>query len=160
VLCVNCGHENPKGSNYCENCWVQLPKLELFQVFQPNIISDRLRKIEGAVQKLQAGEMSVPDFSDFVRSTYESLVQKSLEIQELVDSSCYYEISPEEVEIGYEGMYNYEAGLQEMYQYAEDQDSIHLVQGMEMMIKGNECINEAMRINRENRDNDGVVGTL
>lgn len=160
MICLKCGYENPVGSNYCDQCSCPLPRMEIFQVLEPTIVSGRLRKIQGYVESIQKGEISLEDFADFIKTTYETLVQKSIEIQEFVDSTCYRDISPEEVEIGYEGMGSYEEGLREMYSYIEDLDLNHLVHGIELITHGNNCINEAMRINRENRDNEGVIGTL
>ena len=157
---MKCGYENPVGSNYCEQCSSPLPRMEIFQVLQPTVVTGRLRKIQNYIESVQREDISLEEFSEFIRTTYDILVQKSVEIQEFVDSTCYRDISPEEVEIGYEGMCSYEEGLQEMYLFIEDLDPIHLTVGMEMVVQGNNSINEAMRINRENRDNDGVVGTL
>lgn len=160
MLCVQCGYENPVGSNYCEQCYALMPRMDLFQVLEPTIVSDRLRKIQNAVNKVEKNEMSIEDFAEFIVSTYETLIQKAVEIQELVETSNYFDISPEEVEVGYKGMGFYEQGLLEIYHYVEDYDPVHLSQGLEMVTQGNNSINEAMRINRENREKDGVFGTL
>jgi hypothetical protein len=160
AICVKCGNQNPPGSNYCEACATPMPKVEYFQYFEPTIVRDRLDKIQAQIDNVQKEEITIQEFADFISVTYQELQQKGQEIQELVDSSDYCEISPEEVDIGYQGMQQYESGLQEMYVYVEDMDPCHLTQGMELMVDGNAKINNAMRINRENREIDGVVGTL
>jgi hypothetical protein len=160
AICVKCGFQNPPGSNYCEACATPMPKVEYFQYFEPAVVRDRLDKIQVQIDKVQKDEITVQEFADFISYTYQELQDKGREIQELVDTSDYYEISPEEVDVGYQGMQSYEHGLQEMYLYVEDMDPCHLTSGMELMTEGNTKINEAMRINRENREIDGVVGTL
>ena len=160
MICVSCGHDNPTGTNYCERCLVPLPKLDMFQVFEPKLVTDRLLRVQGAVQRVQSGELLVADFAAFISENYETLVQKGLEIQDFINENSYFDDASDEVEVGYEGMRSWEEGLQEIYLYSEDYDLQHLTAGMEQLIHGNNCINEAMRVNRESREQDGVIGTL
>ncbi|MDQ7823570.1 MAG: zinc ribbon domain-containing protein [Candidatus Eremiobacteraeota bacterium] len=160
MICIKCGYENAVGSNYCDQCFSPLPRLELFQVFEPTIVTGRVKKIQTHCEMIQKTEITPEEFSEFVTVTYEELTRISGEIQEIVDSAGYRDISPDEVEIGYEGMTLYEQGLQEIYLYVEDMNPEHFSAGMEMINQGNLKINEAMKINRDNRERDGVQGTL
>jgi len=160
VICVSCGYQNPVGSNYCEACLIPLPKVSMFQGFEPTLVTERLLRVQSAVGRVQSGELTMEEYAVFIGENYETLVQKGLDIQEFVDENNYFDDSPEEVEKGYEGMKAWEEGLQVLYLYTEDGDPGHLTSGMELIVHGNNCINEAMTFNRENREQDGVIGTL
>ena len=54
----------------------------------------------------------------------------------------------------------WEGGLTEIYLYVEDDDISHIDNGFSMIQKGNELINRAMFLNREQRNTEGIVGTL
>lgn len=151
MLCVKCGQNNSPGMHHCQSCHALLPKIDFASEVTMQKIFDRVDKIKDACEKVSSGGMSVGDFFQFIQTTFANLTQKAQEISEIVNGDSYASISPEEVELGFAGMELYEQGLLELMAYAEDQDSAHLQNGLEILTQGNDSINEAMRINRENR---------
>lgn len=151
MLCVKCGHNNDPGVNYCRSCHSLLPKIDFASEVTMQRIFDRVDKIKDACEKVSSGGMTIEEFFQFIQTTFTNLTQRAQEITEIVNESNYASVSPEEVELGFAGMELYEQGLLELMAYAEDQDSAHLQNGLEMLTQGNDNINEAMRINRDNR---------
>jgi hypothetical protein len=104
------------------------------------------------VERTRAGEWNAEDFEAFLLHVFEVLTEKAAECRTLIEETCYHEEAPEEVETGLGGVDLYEIGMQELWLYLQDGDVSHLEEGLRLVWEGNEKINEAMRINRDSRE--------
>lgn len=152
MICIRCGHVNEHGVNYCQNCNAPMARMDMPAEVSLPTVEERFNIIRKACEKASSGEWTVEALTCHVQEILNLLTQKFREIQDLVADTNYVNDSPEEVEVGFAGMELYEQGLLELLAYAEKQDPLHLQSGLEMVRRGNEHINNAMRINRENRN--------
>ena len=116
----------------------------------------RYNQFKRAVDNVRDGSWSIEEFNEFLVNIYESLSAKAQEVRDMLGSeeyATYQDDNGAEVDNGLAGMELYEAGMQEMALFLEDGEQVHLDEGLALMWEGNEKINEAMRINRESRDN-------
>lgn len=156
ILCVQCGHQNNDSERNCVECGALLPRDNYGMGFSDSSSSleletGRVRQFADAVEKVRSGEWSVDDFGAFIHHMYETLgnMRASIE-QDLIDMG-YEEFGAEEMECGIEGLDLFDAGMEEMSLYCEDEDEGHLAEGMERIVKGNEKIHEAKCKNRSER---------
>lgn len=116
-------------------------------------IVGRYNQFKRAVDNVREGTWTAEEFHDFLVNIYETLSAKAQECREIIVAENYEELSQEEVSSGASGMDLYEAGMQEMWLFLEDGEFVHLDEGLALIWEGNEKINEAMRLNRVERDN-------
>lgn len=154
MICVKCGFNNPDGSNYCQECNAVLPKLHQVSVVPPQKVNERYNQLREAGEKVKGGEWTIEQYAEFLNNVAQILAQKAEEIREISET----EIPPEafadfeeELTIGFDGIAHYELGIVEMMLYCGSHDPTHIDKGLELVAIGNEKINEAMGINRENR---------
>jgi len=79
------------------------------------------------------------------------LARKEQEIRDIEIPSEAYEDFRAELELGFQGIEMYNRGIATMRLYLADKNPAHVHEGLELILDGNEAINEAMRLNRENR---------
>lgn len=154
MLCVKCGFQNSEGVNYCSKCNAQLPRvLQTPQEVEPEMppIHDRLQQIEAAAARAASGEWNPEELGRFLEETAAILAEKERAIREIPIPDEAAEDFREELEVGYTGIDLYNQGVQRMFEFVADSDPVHLQEGLDLVRQGNESINEAMRINRENR---------
>lgn len=151
MLCIKCGHNNPPDSNYCQKCNAVLYKMAQTKADPPPKVNERYNQLKNAGDRVKSGEWTVDEYSDFLVGISNALTQKEMEIREIEIPEESYEDFREELEIGFSGIELYNQGISEMRLYTEDLDPGHIDYGLELIDEGNERINEAMRINRENR---------
>ncbi len=106
---------------------------------------------------MRNGSWTVEEFGEFLNNIYEDLGAKAQEMREIILEEKYEEINGEEVTMGGSGIDLYDSGMQEMSYFLEDGEEHHLDEGLALIWEGNEKINEAMRLNREGRDNLDVA---
>lgn len=154
MLCVKCGFQNAEGANYCSQCNAQLPRgLQSPDQVEPEAprVHDRLQQIEAAVTRVTSGEWNPDEFAQFLEETAQVLAEKERAIRDITIPDEAAEDFREELEVGYTGIDLYNQGVQRMFDYLSDSDPAHLEAGLDLVRQGNEYVNEAMRINRENR---------
>jgi len=151
MFCLKCGQDNPPTANLCVKCKAQLPKVtESYEAPRP-VITERLQKFIDAVENLKGGVWTRDEFKDFLDTMSKTLAEKSADIRSTEIPAEIAEDFIEEMSIGLEGVSLYEHGMSEMYLLFKDNDINHLDNGLSYIEEGNNKINEAMRINRENR---------
>lgn len=156
VLCVKCGSENEAEAKVCARCGALLPRYleeeEAAPAPQQEPIHERLQIFEEAVAKLQEGTWSLEEFSNFLTETAAVLAEKERGIKEIEIPEEAAADFQEELRVGFAGIELYNRGIESMFAYLEAQDPQLLEEGLDSIRQGNERINEAMRINRANRD--------
>ena len=156
MFCPKCGCDNDQGVNCCANCGAALPRLEQMQsattIKEHHTVNERLRVFEKAVDDVRSGQRSVEDFHAFLLETHEVLSAKEREIREIAIPEEASGDFQEELSIGFEGIALYNEGIAQMLEYAERLDETCLDDGLALVRQGNARINEAMRVNRENRN--------
>ncbi len=147
-----CGHENPDTATVCTNCKTPIPKMShMISTAPPAKVSERYMQIKTASDSVLAGAMSMEDYARFLHETRETLSQKEQEIREVEIPEEAYDEFAEELTIGYQGIDLYNEGLEYLVKYTQDGNPVNVSHGLGLIYEGNERINEAMRINRENR---------
>jgi len=154
LLCVKCGFQNAEGANYCSQCHAQLLRVApVAAQAEPEAprVQDRLQQIAAAVARVTSGEWNPDEFAQFLEETAQILAEKERAIREITIPDEAAEDFREELDIGYAGIELYNQGVQRMFDFLSDGDADHLEAGLELVRQGNEHVNDAMRINRENR---------
>lgn len=150
IVCMNCGAQYRASMNVCPNCDAAMPRYsEPFSA--PEMVTSRFRQFQDAAEKVRSGAWSVQEFASFLETISAYLAEKAREILQYVQETGYYEYGQAEVDTGFSGIQDYEAGMMELYEFVHDPDPSHLDQGLGRIWEGNVKINEAMRINREER---------
>ncbi|MGM9998804.1 MAG: hypothetical protein ACI38Q_05370 [Candidatus Bruticola sp.] len=156
MLCIKCGFDNEQDARICKKCGAALPRyvaeaeVEEVKVESP-VINERLQIFEQAVDRVGSGEWSTEEFAHFLEETAAVLADKEQGIRSIDIPEEAAEDFKEELEVGFEGIKLYNQGMQVFFAYVESEDPALLEEGLELVRRGNERINEAMRINRENR---------
>jgi hypothetical protein len=152
LLCLKCGFKNPSGANVCQRCNAQLPKMsDTADNAPPPKVNERYMQLKEAGDKAKSGEWPIEEYSKFLTEIHTILSQKEQEIREIEIPEEAIDEFAEELEVGFGGIEMYNQGIANMMLYLEDQNPDHIDYGLELVHEGNEKINEAMRINRENR---------
>lgn len=152
MICTKCGQLNPAGANYCHGCSSVLPKVVLdAEAVTHEKVTERYQQLKEAGEKVLGGTWSVEEYATFLDDISNLLAQKEQEIRDIEIPADALEDFRQEIEIGFSGLELYTNGISTMRQFLTDGDEAHIQQGLELIRDGNEMINEAMRINRENR---------
>lgn len=101
---------------------------------------------------MRSGDWTADDLREFLLQISETLAEKGLACRTFIEESGYRSEAEEEVDEGLSGIEHYEYGMQEMWQFLDDGDLAHLAAGLKIIWEGNEKINQAMRLNRESRE--------
>lgn len=150
VICLNCGHKNKIGSNYCEKCNVPL---KIWDGVKDKKATERLQLFISAVEKVKSGEWSDDVFSNFIEATSGKLTSiigeiKKIEIEIEKDIMPFFE---EELDTGLSGTDMYMLGIDELRKYFQSKDTSLLDKGVKLIYNGNEKINEAIEINKQRK---------
>ena len=153
IICVRCGQQNGDGLNRCEQCGSQLPRVAggASREPEPEYVNERVRELQDAAQKALAGEWSPEQLGDYLDEVLRFFAEREESIRAI-------EIPPEalddfrdELENGFKGIQLFYEGVSCMLQYADNPDPGFLDDGLDLVRQGNEHLNEAMRINKEQR---------
>ncbi|MDO5296030.1 MAG: hypothetical protein Q4F00_05185 [bacterium] len=148
VICMQCGSQNRKENKKCSSCGAPMPHFEMTPTVKVEVVTGRFKKFHDNVEGVRNGQISPEAFGEFLQDQYETLQKFRGEIAEVIEGTDYLEKCHDEMTQGIAGMDHYEEGVHEMWAYLEDGDVEHLEAGLEMIRMGNDCINDAMRINR------------
>lgn len=128
----------------------QLPQ-ETAQAPEPERVNERLMQLEDAARKAAEGEWSQEELGEFLDGIIRILNEREQQIREIEIPPEAVEDFREELEVGFSGIQLYTEGVQRMLLFVEDPNPTHLEEGLDLARQGNDHINEAMRINRDNR---------
>ncbi len=115
------------------------------------VVNQRLLEAEEAAQKAASGEWTPEEFEDFIEELSQALQKREEDIRQIEIPPEAVEDFREELEVGFRGIQLWHEGVARMALFTEEMDVTHLEEGLELCGQGNEHINEAMRINRDNR---------
>lgn len=153
INCIKCGHKNPESANYCQKCNALLPKISAgYKPPPPQKVIGRFNQFKDAVENIKNKKWSVKDLKKFLDDISKNLDIRAREIKEVEIPSEIAAEFKDELAIGFDGINLYENGMKELYSYLENQNLEHLDKGLELIKEGNDKINEAIKINRENRE--------
>jgi hypothetical protein len=151
IVCTRCGTENPAGKRYCTSCQAALPQMVSQEMRTPDKLTARYNQLRDAADKVTDGEWTLDEYADFMEHIAQVLAEKEEEIREIEIPEEGYEDFAEELEVGFNGIALYNEGISHMLMFVDDQNTDHLDYGLELVLQGNDLLNEAMRINRETR---------
>ncbi|HEY3997986.1 MAG TPA: hypothetical protein VGO93_03935 [Candidatus Xenobia bacterium] len=149
--CRECGFDNAEEERYCQACNSDLAYQDMQSPGADDRQTARYRALKDASDKTVAGQMTLHDFEDFLQTQTRRLQEQAHQVMSEVHESKYDEESPDEVNLGLEGIHGYEQAYNTSYQYVSDQSQEHLEQGLAIAWEANEKLLAAMRLNREQR---------
>lgn len=117
---------------------------------EPEVINQHLAEVEDACQRVASGEWTPEKFEEYLEQLAEKLQEREDFIRQIEIPPEAIEEMQEELEIGFSGIAHWNDGVSRMMQFVEEFDVTHLEEGLELCREGNDMLNEAMRINREN----------
>ena len=153
MLCPKCGFDIQAGVFCCAKCGTKIPRFmqEADSTPQHVSINSRLQVIEAAVRNVQEGEWELERFLEFLQDLHGVLSAKEQEIRDIVIPEENRDEFKDELTMGFSGISLYNRGIARMLTYNGDNVEV-LEAGLDLVRQGNERINEAMRINRSNRN--------
>ncbi|MBI2264561.1 MAG: zinc ribbon domain-containing protein [Armatimonadetes bacterium] len=151
MICIKCGHQNPEGAAFCQSCNSALPKIpeNVATPIKPRI-SGHLNQLKEVGKGILAGEITQEDFQGILERIYNTISERAREIQEMEIPE---EIRPglqDQLEVGFSGINLFMQAIDEMRLYLENQSEEHVNAGLELAEQGNEKLNLALEMNREN----------
>lgn len=155
MICMTCGEQNPAGNINCQKCNANLqqspdaPQQKTSPQHQK--VNERYMQLKEAGDNVLSGAWTVDEYSNFLDHISRVLAQKEQEIRDIEIPPEAFEDFRQELEIGFSGIELYTNGINMMREFLQDNDASHIEAGLDLIQNGNEMINEAMRINRENR---------
>ncbi len=152
VKCNECGFLNPPNEEVCQACNSSLGESSASYQIDMHRHTGRYRQIRAKVEEVRAGHITAEQFAQWLLQLSHTLAEKATAIRENLEAMDYYRESPNECQIGLAGVQTFEAGLQELYEFTNDLDAMHLEQGLNLLWDGNHMIIEAMKINRASRE--------
>ena len=117
---------------------------------QPEVIDRHLAEIEDACQRVASGEWDGDQFADYIEQLAEKLAERENFIRQIEIPPEAIEDMREELEIGFSGIAHWNDGVARLAQFIEEPDVSHLEEGLDLCRQGNDLLNDAMRINRDN----------
>ena len=152
MICMKCGQQNPSGWNFCQRCNTTLPRVPQAVDDAPHLqVNERYLQLVEAGESVLHGTWSLPEYARFIERMSQSLAVKEQEIREIEIPPEALDEFREELETGFSGIELYAQGVTEMRLFLADRNPVHVERGLELAREGNDLINEAMRINRDNR---------
>ena len=153
IICVRCGQQNGDGLNRCEQCGSQLPRISggASREPEPEYVNERVRELQEAAHKAMAGEWSPEQLGDYLEEILRAIAEREEHIRSIEIPPEALEDFRQELENGFRGIHLFYEGVSTMVQYSENPDPGFLEEGLEMVRQGNDFLNEAMRINKQQR---------
>lgn len=149
---MKCGQQNLAGANYCQSCNSVLPKVSpATDAFSHRPVNERYLQLKEAGEKVLRSEWSIDQYAAFLDSISRVLARKEQEIRDIEIPAEAYDDFQAELDLGFQGIELYNRGVTTMRLFLADRNPAHIHEGLEQIHEGNEAINEAMRINRDNR---------
>lgn len=152
MKCEECQHDNPVGEVFCQQCNHRLGSVRPSARPNSDAATSRYRQIRVKCDEVQAGKITIEQFSSFLSETAIILTSRAQDILDNIRATSYDKENVEEVDMGLSGVDLYQGGINELWQFADDGDATHLETGLALIWDGNQRIIEAMRINRESRE--------
>lgn len=113
----------------------------------PSYINDRVRELEEAAEKVQSGEWEIETFQEYVESILQVMNEREQSIRAIEIPPQTIEQFRAELEAGFTGITLYHEGLAKMATFGDTEDPAVLTEGLALVKKGNDYLNEALRLN-------------
>jgi translation initiation factor 2B subunit (eIF-2B alpha/beta/delta family) len=151
ITCIRCGHQNKEGAKFCQSCNAVLPRISSSVASPPpERINIHYNQLKEAGEKVQNGSISFEEFLNILNRIYKVISDRLADIESMEISD---EIRPsleEQLQIGISGIHFFLQGIDEMRLYTTDTNSEHISAGMALVFQGNENLNQALEMAREN----------
>ncbi|MHB2017837.1 MAG: hypothetical protein ACYCW6_12885 [Candidatus Xenobia bacterium] len=144
TACVDCGHQNPPSETRCQAC-----NGKLHSSSQGQLWIDRLQE---ATDSHLLGQFSTEQLRSLLLTLEETLAVRAQDVVETIESTDYQVEHHTEVNVGIAGIQAVEQGLADLWRYQEDGNRDLLQNGLQSARQGLDLIREAMRLNREARN--------
>lgn len=151
LVCIRCGHQNPDRQKYCESCNASLPRISEAVSAPPHErINVHYNQLKEAGEKIQSGDITQEQYLEVLDRISTIIMDRlkdleGLEISEEVRASV-----EEELQLGLSGIQYFLQGIDEMRVYLEDPNPEHISVGLESIYQGNENLNVALEMARDN----------
>lgn len=151
LVCVRCGHKNPEGQKYCESCNANLPRIsESVAAPPPEKINIHYNQLKEAGEKIQTGEFTPEQYLGVLDRIYNVVTERLNDLENLEISDEIRASVDEELQLGVAGIQYFLQGIDEMRVYLDDSNVEHITVGMESVYQGNEHLNAALDMARDN----------
>ena len=151
LVCVRCGHQNPDGQKYCEACKSALPRIsESVAAPPPERINIHYNQLKEAGEKIQNQTITPEAYVEVLDRIYNIISERLRDLENLEIADDVRPSVDEEIQLGISGIYYFLQGIDEMRLYLEDAKPEHISVGMESSYQGNENLNTALEMAREN----------
>lgn len=143
---------NPSTEQFCLACNSRLGYVRPSDRPDAEASTSRYRQIRLRCEEVQSGHITMQAFAAYLQELSNILQQRGQAIYDNLELTEYYADNADEVDMGIGGVQSYEAGVNELWAFVEDGNAAHIEDGLLLIWEGNQRIIEAMRINRESRE--------
>lgn len=114
-------------------------------------VSELYEHFRDSVVLVEIGRWGREQFGLWLDGMSRKLAEREAALRNLEIPPAHFDSFVREMEVGFEGVAHVNDGIALMHRYVDGEDEQILWQGLELIRKGNERVNEAMRLNRESR---------
>jgi len=151
ITCIRCGQQNPDGSKYCQSCKAALPKIsESVSAAAPERINVHYNQLKEVGDKILSGAITDEEFAGTIDRIYEVIQARLNDLENLQIAPEVIPKVEEELQLGLAGIQYFLQGIEEMKLFLQDRNQEHITLGMESVFQGNENLNNALEMARDN----------
>lgn len=149
-VCFHCGELTDPSENYCQKCGATLPKLAytVTDIVSVDKVFDLYHKFRDQAGAVKAGAITLEDFENFMVDMQDKLMAQEENIRNYELDDSIIDDFEEELEVGFQGIDAINEGMEIMFEYVDDENPVHLDEGLELINEGLELIHRARIINR------------
>lgn len=153
MVCVKCGHQTRDVLNKCPACkapfGAALPGS--LQAEEIEYCAERVSEFQQAADRILSEEWSVDQFLDYLEGQAECFFEYEEAIRGIQIPHEAIEDFRDELQRGFKGLALYQEGINTMKLFVDTQDTVYLEDGIELVRQGNDLLNDAIRINFQQR---------
>lgn len=151
MICVRCGHQNPEGQHFCLKCNSALPRIsESISAANPERVNVHYNLLREAGEKVQARQISMEEYLQTLDTIYTKIYERLQEVESMDMEDEVRSALQEQLNVGVSGIHYFLNGINEMRLYADDSDPQHIAIGISSVFQGNENLNQALEMARDN----------
>lgn len=150
--CIRCGRPANQEQTVCEGCGLDLTTLEHGTDGRVHPVYELYLSLRRACDAAVAGTQSSAEFAAFVQATSEKMEARERGIREVEIPPEVFDSIREELEAGFRGLALYNEAMAMLRDYVANPSSERMRAALDKAWEGNESINLARRLNRQQRD--------
>ena len=150
--CVRCGEHLGEAQAVCPACQLDTATIDRSPDGRTHPVYERYIAIRRACHDVASGALALDAFAELVEGLAHKMARTERDIREVEIPPEVIDSVREELEAGFRGIALYNEAMTQLRLYVSSPAPEHLKAALQCAWQGNESINEARRLNRQQRD--------